>query len=131
MYFTKSFPSSPLLSQNIGSEAPFDWLMFRREEANYAAGRFSDPAAPQHFATIVRYGTRRSMAEYLTDKTYLYAFDPDHAMLALPIEALKQVISHPNLDVAANTDAGTQHFFRILFADRAGPMSDVLALLRV
>jgi hypothetical protein len=130
-YFTKAFPNSPLLSQVIASEQPFDWLMLRREESNYAAGRFGDPQCPAHFSIIMRFGVRRSIAEYIADKTYLYAFDPDHAILSLPIEALKQVIDHPNLDIAANTDADTQRFFRALFADKAGPMADALALLKV
>ena len=130
-YFTKALPNSPLLSQDIVNEAPFKWLMLRREEANYASGRFGDPQCPRHFSTIARFGVRRSATYYIGDKTYLYAFDPDHAILALPIEALKQTIAHPNLNIAANTDADAKRFFRVLFADKAGPMRDVLALLRV
>lgn len=130
-YFTRSFPNSPLLSQEIRSATPFKWLMLQREEANYASGRFGDPLCPTIFSTIVRSGVRRSTAEYISDKTYLYAFDPDHAILALPIEALKQTIAHPNLDITANTDADAQRLLRSLFADRSGPMRDVLALLKL
>ena len=130
-YFTRSFPNSPLLSQDILSEPPFKWLMRQREEANYTIGRFGDPRCPTNFSTIVRSGVRRSTAEYISDKTYLYAFDPDHAILALPVETLKQAISHPNLDITANTDADAQRLLRTLFADRSGPMRDVLALLRI
>jgi hypothetical protein len=130
-YFSKSFPSSPLLSQDIVSEMPFKWLMLRREEANYAAGRFGDPQCPNHFSTIVHFGVRRSTVDYIADKTFLYAFDPDHAMLALPVEALKQTIGHPNLNISANTDADARRFFRTLFSDKNGPMPDVLALLKI
>ncbi len=130
-YFTRSFPNNPLISQDILSEAPFKWLMVQREEANYATGRFGDPRCPTNFSTIVRSGVRRSMAEYISDKTYLYSFDPDHAILALPIEALKQTIAHPNLDITANTDADSQRLLRALFADKSGPMRDVLALLKL
>ena len=130
-YFTKSFPNSLLLSQDIVSEAPFKWLMLQREEANYGAGRFGDPRCPANFSAIVRSGVRRSTAEYIADKTFLYAFDPDHAILALPVETLKQTIAHPNLDITANADADAQRLFRALFADKSGPMRDVLALLKI
>lgn len=130
-YFTRSFPNSPLLSQDIHSEAPFKWLMLQREEANYATGRFGDPQCPKAFSTIVRSGVRLSTAEYVSDKTYLYAFDPDHAILALPIETLKQTIAHPNLDLNAIADADAQRFLRSLFADKSGPIRDVLALLKL
>lgn len=130
-YFAKSFPNSSLLSQDILGEAPFNWLMHQREEANYAAGRFGDPQCPTNFLSIVRSGVRRSTAEYISDTTYLYAFDPDHAILALPLETLKQVLAHPNLDINANTEGEAQRLLRSLFADKAGPMRDVLALLKI
>lgn len=130
-YLTRSFPSSPLLSQDILSDTPFKWLMSQREEANYVTGRFGDPRCPANFSTIVRSGVRRAMVEYISDKTYLYAFDPDHAILALPVETLKQTIAHPNLDITANTDADAQRLLRALFADKSGPMRDVLALLKL
>lgn len=130
-YFTRSFPGSPLLSQEIVNEAPFKWLMLQREEANYSEARFGDPRCPTLFETIVRSGVRRTTAVYVSDKTYLYAFDPDHAILALPIEALKQVVAHPKLDIAANTDADSQRLLRTLFSDRSGPMRDFLELLKI
>ena len=130
-YFTKTFPRSPLISQYIGTDPPFQWLMHRREEANYSIGRFVDPQCPAHFAAIVRLGIRRSTSEYVADNTYLYTFDPAHAILALPIEALKQTVSHPDLDIAANSGADTCTFFRGLFADRSGPLAGVLQLLNV
>lgn len=130
-YFSRSFPGHSLLSQAIVSDAPFDWLLHLRERANYQIGRFPDPVCPAHFLTITRIGMRRALTEYVSDKTYLYAFDPDHAVLALPVEALKQTIAHPNLDIAANTDATAQMFFRGLCKDRAGPMTDFLSLLKI
>lgn len=130
-YFERTFPRSPLLAQDIGTDPPFRWLMHRREEANYNVGRFVDPQCPAHFRAIVRAGVRRSTSEYIADSTFLYAFDPAHAMLALPIEALKQTLSHRDLDIAANCDAESGRFFRALFADRSGPLSEVLRLLQV
>ena len=130
-YFTRIFPQSPLLSQEIDNEKPYKWLMLRREEANYSSGRFGDPQCPPHFAAVARHGVRRSTADYISDSSYLYVFDPDHAIIALPIETLKHAVSHSNLDITANVDEVTQRFFRLLFADRSGPMRDVLALLKM
>jgi hypothetical protein len=130
-YFMKTFPRSPLLSQDVGTDEPFQWLMQRREEANYNVGRFIDPQCPEHFETIVRLGVRRSTSEYVADNSYLYTFDPAHAILALPIEALKQTVRHTDLDIAANSGVDTRTFFRGLFADRAGPLSGLLQLLKV
>lgn len=130
-YFTKSFPHSALLSQSIGGDKPFDWLMQRREEANYGSARFGDPQCPSHFSIIARNGIRRTLTSYIDDTTYLYAFDPDHAMLALPIEALKLAITNPGLDLRANIGVDTQRFFKELFADKAGSMPTMLHLLKV
>ena len=52
-------------------------------------------------------------------------------MLALPVETLKLVIANPNVNMAANTDADAQRFFRVLFADRAGPLPEALTLLGI
>jgi hypothetical protein len=130
-YFSRSFPASPLLSQDIVGEFPFKWLMLRREEANYGAGRFVDPICPAHFLAITRFGVRRATSEYINDGSYLYAFDPDHAILALPIEVLKLVLTHPNLDLSANTDDDSQRFFRSLYSDKSGPISELLSLLKI
>lgn len=130
-YFEKSFPSSPLLSQDISTEKPFTWLMHRREQANYATSRFEDPNCPTHFGSIVRVGVRKATAGYVADSTYLYAFDPDHAMLALPIEVLKMTLSHPRVNIAPNTSVDSRRFFRSLYADRAGPLADLITLLKV
>jgi hypothetical protein len=130
-YFEKSFPSSPLLSQDIANERPFEWLINRREEANYAAGRFEDPSCPPHFGSVVRVGVRKATAGYIADHTYLYAFDPDHAMLAFPIEVLKATLAHPRINLVSNTGIDSQRFFRSIFADRSGPLVDIIALLKV
>ena len=130
-YYTRMFPSSPLLSQSIGTDKPFDWLMLRREEANYGSARFGDPQCPVHFSIIARNGVRRTLTSYVEDTTYLYAFDPDHAILALPIEALKIALAHPELDISANTDLDAQRFFKDIFSDKAGSMPTMLHLLRV
>src|ERR1035437_959569 len=44
--------SSVLISQQIGTEDPFTWLMARRESANYKNPKFCEPSAPPHFKLI-------------------------------------------------------------------------------
>ncbi len=127
--FSTSFPGNPLLSQEIGNSSPFKWMMAKRENANYHAGRFPDPICPEHFKKIVSFGVRKSTGQYISDQSYLYSFDPDHAALALPIETLKHVLKHPQLGTAANYDDESKRFFRSVFSDKSGPIQDFLALL--
>jgi hypothetical protein len=87
--FEQLLPGSLLLSQLIGAEPPFAWLMARREAANYKVARFTEPSAPVHFRSVDRFGVRRLLSDYIGDDLHLFTFDPDHAMLAFPIEAMK------------------------------------------
>ncbi|MGM9428676.1 hypothetical protein [Hydrogenophaga sp. MI9] len=87
--FEQLVPGSLLLSQTIGADTPFAWLMARREAANYKVARFSEPSAPAHFRNIERFGVRRLLGDYIGDNLHMFAFDPDHAMLAYPIETMK------------------------------------------
>jgi hypothetical protein len=103
--------------------------MKRREEANYKLARFPDPQAHEHFETIVETGLRRAIAAYIHDDAYLYTFDPDHAMLALPVEALKLAMADRNLAINADTDM--QRFLRSVYSDRDGALADCLRLLKL
>ena len=130
-YFEKSFPNSPLLSQEISNEKPLEWLINRREEANYSTGRFEEPNCPSHFNSILRTGIRKATSGYIADHTYLYAFDPDHAILAFPIEVLKVTLAHPRINMTSNTSIDSQRFFQSIFSDRSGPLVDIISLLKV
>lgn len=123
-------PGSALHSQNIGLSTPMDWLMARREEANYKQPRFVEPGTPQHFKAVVRTGLRRSLSAYISDQSGLYTFDPDHAMLALPITALR--ITLRAYEVAGLGDQlsdGSRRYIAALCHDRAGPLNDFQGLL--
>jgi hypothetical protein len=87
--FEQVVPGSLLLSQLIGADSPFAWLMARREAANYKVARFTEPSAPAHFRNVDRFGVRRLLSDYIGDDLHLFTFDPDHAMLAFPIETMK------------------------------------------
>jgi len=90
--FVKFFSSSShLLSQEIDLKKPLDWLMDRREESNYKTAKFPEPIAPKHFEKIISAGLNRAVGAYVRDGEMLFAFDPDHAMLAYPIMVLSAV----------------------------------------
>ncbi|MDQ1816101.1 hypothetical protein RBA41_22650 [Massilia sp. CCM 9210] len=124
--FTKLYPNSPISSQLIGAVAASDWLMARREEANYKNSRFSEPDPPPHFRSIVEIGVRRSLAAYLKDETYLYAFSEAHAMLALPVEALKLAVKrlHTTRTGQIFCDQDSR-YLSSLFFDKAGPFPEM------
>ncbi|WP_186132867.1 hypothetical protein [Burkholderia gladioli] len=129
--FKTVLPTSPLLSQPIGAEPALDWLMKRREEVNYATPRFSEPSAPAHFDLIARTGVRKSVSAYLRDDSFLYAFDPQHAILAFPIEALKMVLKpRPTGGVGITLTENDRKYLAGLYIDKAGPIADAVNLIR-
>lgn len=128
--FSAVLPSNPLLSQPIDSIDAMDWMMKLRESANYMNARFCEPNAPKHFEVIARSGVRQSVAAYVNDKTYLYTFDPQHAMIALPIEALKQVLNqHAKSKTGNALNVDEFRYLASLYFDKSGPLPDMLALL--
>jgi len=130
--FASVLPNTPLLSQPIGATPALEWLMQRREEANYTNARFCEPSAPAHFKVIAHAGVRRSISAYMHDTSYLYTFDPQHAMLAMPIEALKEVIKLFALNGAANLiSADDRRYIASLYCDKTGPLPEIVALLKL
>ena len=128
--FEAVLPNSPLLSQPIGLDGALDWLMKRREEANYSNPRFSEPGAPAHLDLIARTGVRKSVSAYLRDDKYLYAFDPQHAMLAFPIEALKMIFRPKAIGgVGIALSGDDRKYLASLYADKSGPLAEVVSLI--
>lgn len=129
--FMATFPTSILLSQPIAATPALSWLMYRREEANYTSARFSEPTAPGHFNVAAREGIRKILTAYVCDSSYLYSFDPDHAMLALPVEALKLALKEFSAR-GGSLQFGTddRQYLASLFFDKSGPLSEVVALFK-
>lgn len=122
---------SYLLSQQIGFDDPLDWLMSKREEANYKNAKFNEPDIPKHFKLIVQSGIRRSVNEYLRDKVGTYLFDPDHAILAYPLFTLKRTYERCRLlGIETNTNEEIGYVTK-LFSDAQGPVPEVHNLLRI
>jgi len=61
-----------------------------REDANYKTPKFPDPTVPAHFSSLDSIGVGRALHGYVDDQSMLYAFDPDHAAIAFPIECLRR-----------------------------------------
>ena len=74
-------------SQPIGGDHAFDWLAQQREQVHYRECRMFDPTAPPWFKKVSEIGVRKLLRAYLSD-LQLYAYDPDHAQLALPLAVL-------------------------------------------
>lgn len=119
--FSNAFPSSFLLSQEIELKKPFTWIMEKREEANYKNARFYEPLRPPFFKGVVSSSMRQTISTYVDDTTGTYAFDPDHAILALPIKVLsfaeKSLVSVSPLLKFSDDDLA---FLCGLFRDRHG-----------
>lgn len=82
--FARSLPGDVTISQEIATHAPLKWLEDRRNVASYRVAPFKDPEIPTDFCRF-HGAPRRHLAAYLGKDRLLYAFDPDHAILALPL----------------------------------------------
>ncbi|MDE1141153.1 MAG: hypothetical protein PW999_16090 [Paraburkholderia tropica] len=124
--FSGKFPSHWLLSQEISSEQPLEWMRHRREEANYNRARFIEPDVPAPFKEIKSLGIRKAIGAYYAD-TY-YAFDPDHSILAYPIATLRHTLDRLSTTTSfiAPDDA---RFISTLCKDKDGPIVTFSSLL--
>jgi len=90
--FKKKYPLSPFVNQQIAMTDAFQWLMAQREMANYKNGRFTEPDIPETYEKC-NIGLQKLLAAYINDDSYSYCFDDEHAMLALPLEIIKEACS--------------------------------------
>ena len=101
--YEKRFPSGALVSQDIDSEPAFRWMTRRREDVNYRLQKFSEPTPNEWLERVVDLGIRKAIGAYVADPT-LYAYDAEHAILALPIlaflEEKKKVASFSSLGLS-------------------------------
>jgi len=86
--FAAAAPNHVLLTP-VGSFPSLEWMKSLREEVNYNLPRFVEPGVPDWFLkSVAIYPLRKVIASY-TASPLLYAFDPDHAALALPLLAAR------------------------------------------
>jgi hypothetical protein len=119
-----------LLSQQIGLSDPLEWLMEKREDANYKQAKFCEPEVPNHFKRIIDSGLRQSIQEYLSDTSGIYTFDPDHSMIAYPLKVLDFLYK----EVYASGDFSLRKediiYLCNLFKDKKGPISCINTLIK-
>ncbi len=80
------FKNSLLLSQDIDTLSPLVWLSTQREEVNYKIAQFREPDVPTVLEKCLTRRLELSVDDYISDSYLLYAFDPDHAILAFPLK---------------------------------------------
>jgi hypothetical protein len=88
--FARSMAGDVTLSQEISQQSPLEWLEEKRNIASYKIAPFPDPEVSVHF-TRFSGASRKHVAAYLSDETLLYAFDPDHAVIAFPLLMIRKL----------------------------------------
>ena len=119
--FIDTFQSNIILSQEIDNENPLRWVQARREEFNYKVAKFSEPETPECFRKIRALGIRQAFSAYVNDTQYQYCFDPDHAILALPIELIKHAKKTYNTHDFFDQDE--KEYLTGILCDRNGPLN--------
>jgi len=123
--FQQDYRSELLLSQEIDSASPVEWLKNRREEANYRTEDRYDPVCPDHFSNVARIGVRKLLAAYGQDRDNLYTFDPDHAMIAYPLRALELSLDKLRGSGSVLSEKVRDDYLRQRFRDKDGSLGGV------
>jgi uncharacterized protein (UPF0332 family) len=129
--FATVFDKHVLLSQEIGGVAPHEWLMDQREEANYRKTRFVEPDEAERFKIVSERGVRKILQEYLADDSHLFTFDPDHAMMAYPLQLWRYALAATaSVPPASRLQTEAARYLGTLLRDHDGPLSAVIGVLR-
>jgi uncharacterized protein (UPF0332 family) len=128
--FQRRNPNHALVSQQIDLEDAVDWLMHKRESANYGQPRFSEPGYGHEFSYVVANGLRKTLNAYVTEPTFLYVFDPDHAIVAYPLRALQLIGTQLMAATPAGLTEDEKHFLRSKARDDSGSLSTLLSEMK-
>lgn len=115
-------------SMPIDGVHAFDWVTERREGVNYKSVRFLESGVLEWFANVDTFGLRRLVGEYVQDLP-LYAFDADHAMIALPLAALRQAARSRLCFDGLGLDDTEREVMAGLFTDEKGRIGCMAKLL--
>jgi hypothetical protein len=125
--YAKFVPSSVLLSP-VGADPSLQWLKDLREEVNYNQIKFMEPGCPRWFAnSLAKNPLRKVVGAYITDNV-LYAFDPDHAAMALPMLSLRLATQEAEAAGCTLEDSERQ-FLTGSLRDDAGPLANLAKYL--
>jgi hypothetical protein len=129
--FQQRNPIHTLTSQQIELKDAVDWLIAKRESANYGDPRFSEPDSRREFDFIAASGIRKTLNAYLTEGSSLYVFDPDHAIVAYPLRAL-QLIGDQLLAAipAGGVAVDEQQFLKACARDNSGYLSQLISEMK-
>jgi hypothetical protein len=128
--FQQRNPTHLLMSQQIDLEDAIDWLIDKRESANYGNARFSEPDTRRELDFIIENGIRETLSVYLTEETSMYVFDPDHAMVAYPLRALQSVGDQLVTAIPSGVTVNEQLFLKACARDAAGPLASLLSEMK-
>ena len=128
--FQRNNPTHPLMSQQIDLQDAVDWLIEKRESANYGQARFTEPSCGPEFDYVLENGLRQAIVAYLQDTSFIYVFYPDHAMIAYPLRALGLVGNQLARVGVITAEEDEQRFLRASAKDRTGPLPLLLAEMR-
>lgn len=86
------FKDDYLLSNQIDGINTYDWIMMKREDVNYKDCIFREPEAPEFWELINSASNDDNIKSVLDklarDSEGLYIFQPDYAILGIPIKRL-------------------------------------------
>src|SRR6267142_2551268 len=89
--------------------------------------RFLDASALDF---ILANGVRKAINAYLEERTFNFVFDPDHAMVAYPLQALGLVGNQLVTGGFIGVDVSEQEFLKSGAKDKTGGLSVLLAEMR-
>lgn len=126
--FGVELPAHEMNTQLIQGKLPLKWMKQQRERLNYRTARFADPVVDCCFEKVMRSKVRESLSLYLSDP--IYAYDADHAIVALPLRALqltKMLFSIPGgHHISSEQEV---RFVRGLSRDKRGEFTHLLEVL--
>lgn len=127
--FRRVFPTDDVVVGVIDVEPALAWLKSKRETVNYQIERFPDPEWAGHLKMLRSHGIRRLCEQYLKDRSYDWRFDPDHAIIALPLDLIFRLRSRlDSKNVAIELTPGEKAFLRRGVKDSNGPLNSVCDL---
>jgi hypothetical protein len=127
--FSKMFPTHRLLTE-VNGENPMFWLKSRREEVNYTIPRFVEPGCPIWFEKSFGKNSLRKVISSYTADNLLYAFDPDHALFALPLLSLQSAIEESNR-LGFTMDADDRAYLASTLRDQDGILATLTKYLKL
>jgi hypothetical protein len=120
----------PLMSQRIGLDEALEWLMHQREAANYREARFGEPECGPAFDFVARNGIRKALNAYIQESSFIYVFDPDHALLAFPLRTLQLIGNVVATQPTFTLSVEEKYFLQDRVRDVSGTIPAILSEMR-